>query len=208
MVEVLKLHPFYPIVDDLIWLEKLISWGVPMMQVRIKDLDEQQADEMVRDCMRIIGKKPLMVWMNDYWQSALRFDMAHVHLGQEDLAGADLSDLHRHKIEIGLSTHNEEELETALNVKPAYIALGPIFKTKLKKMRFAPQGYDRIAKWKQKIGALPLVAIGGLSLERASQAYKAGADSVSVVTDILLSDTPEQRVGHWLELAASQTWSA
>ena len=67
-------------------------------------------------------------------------------------------------------------------------------------MPWAPQGLEKITLWKHKIGTIPLVAIGGFTIERASGAFQAGADSVAVVTDVTLNADPEQRVRDWLRL--------
>jgi thiamine-phosphate pyrophosphorylase len=101
-------------------------------------------------------------------------------------------------VRLGLSTHDQAELDRALALKPDYIALGPIFPTKLKAMRFGPQGLDKIGEWKTRVGAVPLVAIGGLNVERGIACLAAGADVVSVVTDITLNADPEARTQAWL----------
>jgi thiamine-phosphate pyrophosphorylase len=101
-------------------------------------------------------------------------------------------------LRLGLSTHDEAELETALAAEPNYVALGPIFPTLLKKMPWAPQGLDKIGQWKRKIGDLPLVAIGGLTPERGVKALRTGADSAAVVTDITLNADPEARTRQWV----------
>jgi len=103
---------------------------------------------------------------------------------------------------LGISTHDEEELETALRAGPDYVALGPIFPTTLKSMRFAPQGIARIAEWKKRVGDIPLVAIGGIKLEQAREIYGAGADSIAVVSDVTQSTDPDARVRAWLALNA------
>ncbi len=115
-----------------------------------------------------------------------------IHLGQEDLATADLKAIRRAGLKLGISTHDEAELARALEAEPDYIALGPIYPTILKKMKFAPQGLPRIGEWKKKIGKIPLVAIGGITLERAEGVLAAGADSAAVVTDITLNPIPRQ----------------
>jgi thiamine-phosphate pyrophosphorylase len=124
-----------------------------------------------------------------------------VHLGQEDLAGADVATLLAKGVRLGISTHSPEELETALAAEPHYVALGPIYETKLKAMRWTPQGLERIAEWKRRIGALPLVAIGGLTPERVDAVIAAGADSVAVITDFFAHADPEVRVRQWLAWA-------
>ena len=140
--------------------------------------------------------------VNDYWREALAIGADFVHLGQEDLAGADVPTLQAKGVRLGISTHSPEELDTALAAEPAYVALGPIYETKLKAMRWAPQGLERIGEWKRRIGALPLVAIGGITPERADGVVAAGADSVAVITDFFTHPDPEARVRTWLDWAA------
>src|SRR6185437_13734899 len=105
----------------------------------------------------------------------------HLHLGQEDLATADLNEIRNAGLTLGISTHDDAELDTALAAKPDYVALGPIFPTTLKSMRFAPQGIPKITEWKKRIGTIPLVAIGGIKFEQAAEIFTAGADSIAVV---------------------------
>ena len=136
--------------------------------------------------------------VNDYWRLAIDLGCDFIHLGQEDLSTADLAAIRRAGLKLGLSTHDEAELETALAQKPDYVALGPIFPTRLKKMPWAPQGLERIGVWKRKIGDLPLVAIGGLTPERAVEVFRAGADCAAVVTDITLDADPEGRTREWI----------
>ena len=107
--------------------------------------------------------------VNDYWRAAIAAGAKHLHLGQEDLAEADLKAIRDAGLTLGLSTHDDEELATALRAKPDYIALGPIFPTTLKSMRFAPQGIAKITEWKKRVGDIPLVAIGGIRLEQAAR---------------------------------------
>ena len=104
---------------------------------------------------------------------------------------------------LGLSTHDDEELATALRYEPDYVALGPIYPTTLKAMRFAPQGLERIGKWKRRIGAIQLVAIGGITLERAPGVFAAGADSIAVVSDVTQNADPDKRVRDWLAFKRS-----
>ena len=122
----------------------------------------------------------------------------HLHLGQEDLAEADLKAIRDAGLTLGISTHDDEELETALRAKPDYVALGPIFRTTLKSMRFAPQGIAKITEWKKRVGSLPLVAIGGIRLEQAGEIFAAGADSIAVVSDVTQNADPDTRVRQWL----------
>lgn len=193
-------HPdrFYPIVDNLEWIERLTKLGVRTIQLRAKNIDKNAALEIVRGALKIAEGTPTEIVVNDYWQAAIDASADHVHLGQEDLATADVSTIKKSGITVGISTHDHTELDTALRHKPDYIALGPIFETTLKKMPFAPQGYQRISEWKKLIGKIPLVAIGGIKLEHARDIFAAGADSIAVVSDVTQDSNPNQRVQDWL----------
>ena len=120
--------------------------------------------------------------------------------GQEDLADADLKAIRKAGLTLGISTHDDEELATALRAQPDDVALGPIFPTTLKSMRFAPQGIAKITEWKKRIGNIPLVAIGGIKLERAAEIFAAGADRIAVVSDVTQNPEPDARVRAWLGL--------
>jgi thiamine-phosphate pyrophosphorylase len=198
-------HPdrFYPIVDSLAWLKRLRALGVGTVQLRAKGLSHAAAVELVRDALGVLHGSGTQLVINDYWRAALEAGASHVHLGQEDLACADLKALRRARVSLGLSTHDDDELENALRAGPDYIALGPIFKTTLKSMRFAPQGVAKITDWKRRVGTIPLVAIGGIKLEQAQQIYAAGADSIAVVSDVTQHPDPDGRVRAWLACAAT-----
>jgi len=137
--------------------------------------------------------------VNDHWRIAIEEGADWVHLGQEDLDAADIPAIRRAGLKIGVSTHDRAELDRALALTPDYVALGPVWPTILKQMKWREQGLERVAEWKRLVGGTPLCAIGGLSVERAPQALAAGADLVSVVTDITFHAEPEARVREWLE---------
>ncbi len=141
--------------------------------------------------------------VNDHWQAAIAAGARHVHLGQEDLLEADVPAIRRAGLTLGLSTHDGVELEAALRHDPDYVALGPIYETTLKKMRFAPQVWSGSWEWKRAVGHRPLVAIGGITLERAPAVFAAGADSISVVSDITQNPDPDARVKAWLDFVAA-----
>ena len=196
---------FYPVVDTVAWVARLALLGVGTIQLRAKGLSESDALQTVRDAIDIIKGTAAKLVINDYWRAAIAAGAKHLHLGQEDLAelaDADLKAIRDAGLTLGLSTHDDEELETALRVKPDYIALGPIFPTTLKSMRFAPQGIAKITEWKKRIGDIPLVAIGGIKLEQAREIFAAGADSIAVVSDITQNPEPDARVRAWLGLNA------
>ena len=151
------------------------------------------------DALAMTRGTPAKLVVNDYWRAAIAAGAKHLHLGQEDLADADLESIRAAGLTLGLSTHDDAELETALRARPDYIALGPIFPTTLKSMRFAPQGIAKITEWKKRIGDIPLVAIGGIKLEQAREIFAAGADSIAVVSDITQNADPDARVRAWLQ---------
>jgi thiamine-phosphate pyrophosphorylase len=190
---------FYPVVDTLDWLRRLIGLGVGTVQLRVKDLNDGEALQLVSDALEIVKGTPVQLVVNDYWRAAIVAGAKHLHLGQEDLATADVHEIRKAGLTLGLSTHDDAELEIALAAEPDYIALGPIFPTTLKAMRFAPQGIPKITEWKKRVGNVPLVAIGGIKLEQAPEIYAAGADSIAVVSDITQNPDPDARVKAWLE---------
>jgi thiamine-phosphate pyrophosphorylase len=193
---------FYPVVDSVAWVARLALLGVGTIQLRAKNLNDAEALQIVSDALEVIKGTNAKLVVNDYWRAAIVAGAQHLHLGQEDLADADLKAIREAKLTLGISTHDDEELATALAAQPDYVALGPIFPTTLKSMRFAPQGIPKITEWKKRVGDIPLVAIGGIKLEQAAEIFAAGADSIAVVSDITQNDDPDARVRAWLGLSA------
>jgi len=189
---------FYPVVDTVAWVARLAKLGVGTIQLRAKDLDDAAALTIVRDALAATKGTAAKLVVNDYWRAAIECGAQHLHLGQEDLVDADVPAIRRAGLTLGISTHDEDELDNALQHKPDYIALGPIFPTTLKSMRFAPQGIERITAWKLDIGDIPLVAIGGIKLEQAEAIFAAGANSIAVVSDVTQNADPDARVRAWL----------
>jgi thiamine-phosphate pyrophosphorylase len=187
------LDPFYPIVDTVAWVARLVGVGARLAQLRIKDKDEAWVARETREALAVCAKAGAVLVVNDHWRLAIDAGAAWIHLGQGDLDHADIGAIRKAGMRLGVSTHDDAELERALGLDPDYVALGPIYPTILKAMDFAPQGLERIGIWKRRIGAIPLVAIGGLNVERAKLCLAAGADMVSVVTDITLNLDPEGR---------------
>ncbi|MGB5083177.1 MAG: thiamine phosphate synthase, partial [Methylocystis silviterrae] len=200
----LRLDPFYLIVDDADWLSRLLPQGVKLVQLRVKDRAEPDVREQIVTAREMCARHGAQLVVNDYWRLAIEEGCDFVHLGQGDLDAADIPALRRAGVRIGVSTHDEAELGRALSLEADYVALGPIYPTLLKQMAFAPQGLARLGAWKAQIGATPLVAIGGLTPERAIAALAAGADSACVVTDILRNADPDARTREWL--SATQPW--
>ncbi len=197
------LDRFYPIVPDLAWMERLAPLGVRTIQLRLKDAAPDEVRRQIAGSLAVCRQHGCDLIVNDYWQEAIALGADFLHLGQEDLAAADVAAIKAAGVRIGISTHSEEELEIALAQKPEYIALGPIYETKLKVMKWAPQGLDRIGAWKRRIGHLPLCCIGGITPERAPGVVAAGGDSIAVITDFFTHSDPEARVRQWVAWARS-----
>lgn len=193
------LDPFYLIVDSAGWIERLLPFGVRLVQLRIKDVTPEVRRAEILKSKALCTAHGAQLIVNDYWQEAIELGCDYIHLGQGDLEMADLSAIRKAGLRLGVSTHDENELARALETKPDYIALGPIYPTILKQMPFAPQGLEKLGVWKKKIGSCPLVGIGGISLDRAKGVLEAGADSAAVVTDITLNANPEARTRAWAE---------
>ena len=194
----MSLDKFYPIVDSADWVLRLVGAGAKLVQLRMKDLG---AFEIARDIERaknMCESAGAQLVVNDFWREAIEAGCDYVHLGQSDLDMADVKAIRRAGMKLGISTHDRAELDRALSYDPDYVALGPIYPTLLKQMPWAPQGLERIGEWKTLVGARPLVAIGGLTLERAILCLKAGADSAAVVTDVVRAEDPEARAKEWI----------
>ncbi|MCA2011445.1 thiamine phosphate synthase [Cereibacter sphaeroides] len=192
------LDPFYLIVDDADFLEHLVPLGVKLVQLRIKDRPDDDIRHQILRAQTCCAAHDAQLVVNDYWRLALELDCDFVHLGQEDMDAADFDALQRAGIRYGLSTHDEAELTRALAKGPAYVALGPVYPTRLKKMKWGPQGLERVREWKRQAGPVPLVGIGGLAPERLPGLFAAGADSAAVVTDIKTAADPEARCVEWI----------
>jgi thiamine-phosphate pyrophosphorylase len=197
------LDAFYPIVPDTGWARRLVPLGVKTLQLRYKGVDPRAIRREIAETLELCIAHDCRLIVNDHWQAAIDVGADFVHLGQEDLAAADVATIKAAGLLLGISTHDEAELEIALAADPDYVALGPIWETKLKAMKWAPQGLERIGAWKQRLGDLPLCAIGGITSERAPGVLAAGADSVAVITDFFTHADPEARVRQWLAWAES-----
>lgn len=193
---------FYPIFDSSQWIERLVPHGIKLVQLRIKEGSDKHIRDEIKRSQSICLAHDCALVINDHWQHAIELGCDWVHLGQEDLDTANVDLIKQAGLKLGISTHDKAELKRACSLSPDYIALGPIYPTILKKMKWHQQGIEKLTKWKQIIGTTPLVAIGGMNIARAPGAFESGADIVSAVTDITLHESPEQRVKEWLDTCA------
>lgn len=175
----------YPVVDSVAWIARLLEAGVRTLQLRIKDLPDDQAEPAIIEAIALGHRYQARLFINDYWRLAVKHHAYGVHLGQEDLDTADLTAIHRAGLRLGVSTHDDDELARAVAVRPSYIALGHIFPTQTKQMPSAPQGLVDLARHIRHLnGEYPTVAIGGISLERAPAVLATGVGSIAVVSAI------------------------
>ena len=206
-------HPigFYPVVPTADWVERLLGWGVRTLQLRIKAADhtpEHIATE-VRTAIAMGKAVPgAQVFINDHWQLALAAGAYGVHLGQEDLDTADLGALRSAGIRLGLSTHTPAELARAKAVQPSYLAIGPVYPTTLKVMPYPPVGLLQLKDWAKQAAPYPVVAIGGISLERLPGVMACGVDGVAVVSAVTLASDAKHAALEGLAMAALKTSSA
>jgi thiamine-phosphate pyrophosphorylase len=195
---------FYPVVPTAAWVERLLEWGVRTIQLRAKSVDHSPADiECEVKAAIEAGRKfsDAQVFINDHWQLALAHGAYGVHLGQEDLDTAAIETLRDAGIRLGLSTHTPAELARAHAVGPSYLAIGPVYPTTLKVMPYEPVGLERLALWAKQGAPYPVVAIGGISLERMPGVLACGVDGVAVVSAVTLAQEPQKAALRGLELS-------
>jgi thiamine-phosphate pyrophosphorylase len=194
----MTLDRFYPIFDSADWLERLVPLGIKLVQLRMKGVSPKVLRDHIRRAKAICAEYDCTLVINDYWRVAIEEGCTYLHLGQEDLDDADMAAIQSAGLRLGISTHDKAELARALSLRPDYIALGPIYPTILKQMKWHQQGVEKLTTWRAAIGDTPLIAIGGMNIDRAAGAFAAGADVVAAVTDITLNESPETRVCAWL----------
>jgi len=193
---------FYPVFDDVAWLRRTLPLGVRLVQLRLKDRSEADLRGQLSEGLALCRAWGATLVVNDHWHAAIDLGCDWLHLGQEDLDDADLGAIRAAGLRLGVSTHDLAELDRAVSVGADYVALGPVYPTILKKMKWRRQGLERVTQWKRLIGDVPLIAIGGMTVDRAPGAFDAGADVVSAVTDITLCPDPDARIAAWLEVTA------
>jgi hydroxymethylpyrimidine kinase/phosphomethylpyrimidine kinase/thiamine-phosphate diphosphorylase len=195
---------FYPIVESAERVGKLSRQGVKTIQLRLKNVSEAVAEQETIDAIQAAKESNTRLFINDFWQLAIKHQAYGVHLGQEDLDGADLSAIAQAGLRLGVSTHNYAEVARALALRPSYIAIGPIFATNSKKVDALPHGLIALRRWRRTL-KYSLVAIGGINLQNAQEVLAAGADGIAVIKGIALHADSEASVNDWLKLFRQMT---
>lgn len=193
----------YPVVDKVEWIARLAEAGVRTIQLRIKDKQEDDVEADVVAAIALGKRYNARLFINDYWRLAIKHQAYGVHLGQEDLETADLAAIRDAGLRLGVSTHDDMEIDVALAVRPSYIALGHVFPTQTKQMPSAPQGLQQLVEHVKRLGDYPTVAIGGISLERAPAVLETGVGSVAVVSAITQAADWRKATAQLLELAGA-----
>lgn len=191
----------YPVVDSAEWVERLLPLGVSTIQLRVKDKSGEALTQEIQRAVTAARACNARLFINDFWQEAIAAGAYGVHLGQEDLVTADIAAIRSAGLRLGVSTHSYFEIATAHNVKPSYIALGPIFPTTSKVMPFSPQGIGQLKKWVAMLGELyTLTAIGGIDVRRAKEVLGTGVKSCAMISAITESDDVEGTVAELMAL--------
>lgn len=179
----------YPIVDSAQWLSRLLPLGISTVQLRIKDPDTINVEHEIKQAITIANKYNARLFINDYWQIAIKYQAYGVHLGQGDLADADINAIQQAGLRLGISTHCYHEVARAHYYRPSYIACGPIFETTSKVMPFGPQGLAKLRLWRETLD-YPLVAIGGINETSIKEVLACGVDGVAMISAITQADDP------------------
>jgi hydroxymethylpyrimidine kinase / phosphomethylpyrimidine kinase / thiamine-phosphate diphosphorylase len=183
----------YAVVDSAEWVQRVLSSGVKTVQLRIKFPELVDIRREVQLSVQHATAANAQLFINDHWQLAIEEGAYGVHLGQEDLHVADLQAIAQAGLRLGLSTHCCWEVCRAWALQPSYIACGPMYATQSKDMPWLPQGTHNVAYWSSLL-PLPVVAIGGINVERASEARKAGAAGVAVISAITAAASQEAAI--------------
>lgn len=185
----------YPVIDSLYWLERLLPLGLHIIQLRVKNKTKAELDSIIAEAVELAKAYPnTRLFINDYWQLAIKHGAYGVHIGQEDLQTTPLDQIHKAGIRLGISTHGCYEFLLAQQLKPSYLAIGAIYPTKTKNMTGQIQGVENLVDILALSTDIPVVAIGGINHERAPEVLATGVDSIAVVTAITEAISPESSV--------------
>lgn len=179
----------------------LVAAGVELVQYRAKDLSPGAYFATCSRLAEALASGNARLIINDRPDIAVMVGAGGVHVGQDDLTPGDARKICGSGRWVGVSTHNLDQVRAALNAPVDYIALGPIFSTSTKKKPDPVVGTSLIRE-ARKLTQKPIVAIGGITLDRAPEVYAAGADAVAVIRDLFDSPDPVARAREFLALAA------
>jgi thiamine-phosphate pyrophosphorylase len=194
----------YAVLPDANWVGRMARAGVPTVQLRFKSDDEDAVEREVKAAIDAVRGTGARLFINDHWQAAIHAGAYGVHLGQEDIDLADLGAIRNAGLRLGLSTHGYAEMLRADRISPSYIAMGAVYATTLKRMATVPQGPGRLAACARLMRHHPLVAIGGIDVERLPEVLASGVGSVAVVRALVTAKQPEVTAAHWTSQLAGR----
>lgn len=190
----------YAVMPDADWVKRMVDAEVPTVQLRFKSENKTKLKKQIAQSVEAVKDSKTLLFINDYWEEAIEAGAYGVHLGQEDMAAADLDAIRLSGLRLGLSTHGYAEMVYADRSCPSYIAMGAVFPTILKQMPTAPQGLGRLYKYAQLMSHYPLVAIGGIDENSIHAVAQSGVGSVAVVRAITGSGDSKAAVKRLQEL--------
>ena len=193
----------YAVLPDAAWVGRMARAGVPTVQLRFKSDDRSAVKREVQAAVQAVQGTGALLFINDHWQEAIDAGAYGLHLGQEDLAEAPIDRIRASGLRLGVSTHGYAEMLLADQVSPSYLALGAVFPTTLKRMATAPQGTGRLRAYARLMQRYPLVAIGGIDLDKLPGVLASGVGSVAVVRAITHADNPEQAAQTFMRVMTS-----
>lgn len=193
---------FYPVLDSVDWIQRMLDCGVTTLQLRMKNTDQSDLEKAVYTSIALAKRYSARLFINDYWQLALDFDAYGVHLGQEDIETADCHALQQAGLRLGVSTHSPDEIDAIRDYHPSYIACGAIYHTDTKVMHSKPQGLEQLKAYCAQL-ATPIVAIGGIKWAHLPAICDTGVDGIAVITAITQANNPEEEAQKWLRYIAT-----
>jgi len=194
----------YPVVERAAWLQRLLPLGVTTIQLRVKDLAGEALAAEIEQAVSTARAYNARLFINDYWQLAIDKGAYGVHLGQEDLATADLEAIHAAGLRLGISNHCHYEVTRALAIRPSYIATGPVFATTTKDMPWVPHGLHGLEYWTRCLTDYPLVAIAGIKRDNIGDIAATGVSGIAMITAITEADDPEATTTELIERIAAR----
>ena len=196
------IEPTLLTISELALAEALAESGVELIQYRNKTATSRHIYETSLQLSKLLGSRGVRFIVNDRPDIALLTGAGGVHVGQEDLSVEDARAVCGPDRWVGVSTHSLEQVASADGTSADYIAFGPIFPTSTKLNPDDVVGTELLRR-ARKLTAKPIVAIGGITLERAAEVYRAGADSLAVIRDLICAANPRERAHEFLAVAAS-----
>lgn len=175
----------YPVVDASYKLEALYECGVSTAQLRVKNLEGQALEEEIKLAIEISNRFDARLFINDFWELAIKHQAYGIHLGQEDILVADIKAIHQANIRLGISTHTTDEIKIALDIEPSYVAIGPIYETNSKAMVYTPVGLVDLKRWSEAVD-YPIVAIAGITIDNIKDVIDTGcANGIAMIAGVL-----------------------